>query len=214
VFADLLPPSFRTSWAATHDCSSEIFPEELTLVARAVENRRQEFMTGRKCARIALDQLGVPAVALLSGQLREPLWPAGVVGSITHAGGRCAAAVGPASAYDGVGIDLEQADALEPEIATRVARRDEMTALGSIASPRCARLVFSAKEAFYKCQFYLTRHWLNFFDVAVELKENGHFSARLLVDAGPLQRGTQLHGQWQEREGFFATAICLPSTRE
>ena len=170
-------------------------------------------MTGRKCARVALAQLGTPGAAILSGELREPLWPAGIVGSITHAGGQCAAAVGPASEYDGVGIDLEETDALEPEIAARVALREEMTALGPMDPQRCARLVFSAKEAFYKCQFYLTRHWLNFFDLRIELRENGHFSARLLVDAGPLQRGSQLHGRWKQCEGFFATAICLPSLR-
>jgi 4'-phosphopantetheinyl transferase EntD len=214
VFVDLLPASFRTSSAARQDCSTEIFSEELALVARAIENRRQEFMTGRKCARIALARLGVPGAAILSGQHREPLWPAGVVGSITHAGGQCAAAVGLASEYSGVGIDLEETDALEPEIADKVALHEEMTALGSMDPRRCARLVFSAKEAFYKCQFYLTRQWLNFFDLRIELKENGDFAARLLVDAGPLPRGTELGGRWKEWQGFFATAICLPRLPE
>ena len=66
-------------------------PEEAALVAGAVEARRNEFAAGRVCARRALASLGRRAEPLPMGRLREPIWPTGYSGSITHDGGFAAA---------------------------------------------------------------------------------------------------------------------------
>lgn len=85
----------------------ELFPEEERVVARAVEKRRREFTTGRACARLALERLGIGAVAIPNGERGEPLWPSGVVGSITHCRGYCGCAVAKAGDVVVVGIDAE-----------------------------------------------------------------------------------------------------------
>ncbi len=211
MFDDALPTDFAVEWGDPREPSLPLFPEELSFVASAVDKRRLEFSRGRQCARAALRRLGLSDGPLLSGSQREPLWPAGVVGSITHTQGLCLAAVAWQKSYAGVGIDVEPAEALQPAIAERIATRAEMSALGSLPPLLAARVIFSAKEAFYKCQFYLTREFLGFFDVSIELEPQGEFSARLLVDAGPLVQGASFRGRWRQRDGFLFTAIHMPS---
>lgn len=62
-------------------------PEEEPLIAKSVDKRRNEFITVRHCARLALQQLGLPPVPILKGETGEPCWPDGVVGSLTHTQG-------------------------------------------------------------------------------------------------------------------------------
>ena len=56
-----------------------VFPGEEDLIANAVESRRNEFVTARRCAREALAQLGHQPGPIRLGGKREPRWPAGVV---------------------------------------------------------------------------------------------------------------------------------------
>jgi 4'-phosphopantetheinyl transferase EntD len=186
MFEDALPADFAVESGDPREPSLPLFDDEQQFVALAVEKRRLEFSRGRQCARAALRRLGFADAPLLCGSQREPLWPAGVVGSITHTDALCLAAVSSESRYIGIGIDVEPALALKPALAERVATEAEMSALDSMPRLLAARLIFSAKEAFYKCQFYVTRQYLGFFDVSVELEQQGEFVARLLVDAGTL----------------------------
>ena len=43
-------------------------PEEEPLIAKSVAKRRNEFITVRHCARIAMGALGVPPVPILKGE--------------------------------------------------------------------------------------------------------------------------------------------------
>ena len=210
MFEGVLPPDFMFEWGDPREPAQGLFPEESGLVANAVEKRRLEFAKGRQCAHRALRRLGVADQPLLIGQHGEPLWPPGVSGSITHTDGLCAAAVSWQASYAGVGIDLERAEPLQPDIAGQVATAGEMEALTSMPPLLVARLIFSAKEAFYKCQFYQTREWLDFLDVAVDLQPSGGFSARLLVDRKALTHGSCFQGTWRQHEDFLFTAICMP----
>jgi 4'-phosphopantetheinyl transferase EntD len=143
------------------------------MVARAIERRRREVAAGRSCARRALARIGAPATALPADGDRVPRWPRGVVGSITHTRGFCAAAVAWQRDLRALGIDAERAIETEradvmrlvataTEAAWLARLRDEQRAAG-------AGLVFSAKEALYKCQFPLTREMLEFSDVELSL---------------------------------------------
>ena len=87
MIASLLPDTVVTVEARDGDWTAPLLPEEEPLVARAVDKRRREFAAGRACARRALEQLGLPASPILAGPRREPLWPPGVVGALTHCRG-------------------------------------------------------------------------------------------------------------------------------
>jgi 4'-phosphopantetheinyl transferase EntD len=65
--------------------AGELFAEEASLLGPgSVEKRWREFAAGRSCARKALAASGHAPVAVLQGAGREPVWPQGIVGSITH----------------------------------------------------------------------------------------------------------------------------------
>src|SRR5262245_58943824 len=84
-------------------------PDEEPLIARSVLKRRNEFVTVRHCARVALGELygerDVPPVPILKGDKGEPCWPDGVVGSLTHCTGYRGAVVGRVGQVRSVGID-------------------------------------------------------------------------------------------------------------
>jgi 4'-phosphopantetheinyl transferase EntD len=197
---------------------SELFPEERAALGDAVEKRRREFISARACAHRALAQLGLPRLGIATGDRGEPLWPEGVVGSITHCDGYRACAVARALQIATLGIDAEPNEPLPAGVLDEIALAEERDALGDLvrAEPavRWDRFLFSAKEAVYKAWFPLARRWLGFEDVAlsVDLEERS-FGVRLLVsDPPPAARRLQLlAGRWLVRDGLLLTAVALPA---
>ena len=95
-FAMLLDPRIAVAEAALGDEPPDLPADEAISMVRAVPRRRVEFATGRLCARRAMAALGHARVSIPRAQDRVPIWPDGIVGSITHTdfvGGcrRCAA---------------------------------------------------------------------------------------------------------------------------
>jgi 4'-phosphopantetheinyl transferase EntD len=194
-----------------------VFPGEEDLVAKAVEVRRREFVTARRCAREALGKLGYELAPIRVGAKREPRWPVGVVGSITHTGGFRAAAVAPRSVLASVGIDAEQngrlPDGIE-EAITVPGEREMLAALGrAFPTTHWDRLLFSAKESIYKAWYPLTGRWLGFEDARVTIDPNGTFAAKLLINGAREDGGsplTELRGRFLVAHGLIATAVAVP----
>jgi 4'-phosphopantetheinyl transferase EntD len=206
VLAALLPPGVASAVRDPRE-PVELHPEEAAYVARAVEKRKREFASGRACARLAMAELGLEPRAIPAGPRREPLWPQGVVGSVTHTLGFCAAAVTTRDAYAGLGIDAEPDGPLSDAVAARVCFRDELDAARGreLDDATLAHVLFSAKEAVYKCQFPASGAYLGFHDVRVEL-DAGTFSAVLGLAAGPYLRGQVFRGSWRRSAGLILTA--------
>ena len=194
-----------------------LFPEEAALVARATDKRRQEFATGRECAREALAGLDVGKPPILRGYRGAPQWPPGIVGSITHCAGYCAAAVARTKDLAAIGLDAEPNVALPGGVLEMVTQPAERARLRDLAAAQpgiswdC--LLFSAKEAVYKAWFPLTGRWLGFADADITINAaDGTFTARLLV---PDQAAPQLDGgftgRWLSRDNLILTAVAVPS---
>ncbi|MET7754440.1 4'-phosphopantetheinyl transferase superfamily protein [Streptomyces sp. NPDC005389] len=169
--AGLLPP-----WAAGAEALGPgplpwLYAEEDEQLAEGVVDARwTEFATARMCARRALLGLGAVPGPLLRGSRGEPLWPAGVVGSITHRAGYRAAVVGPADATVALGIDAEPAVALRPGVLRRIvlpAEHARLAALPSVPGLPWETLLFCAKEAAYKAWYPLARVPLGFHSAEV-----------------------------------------------
>jgi len=220
VIGDLLPAG--VAWAERFDdeVPGDLFPAEAALIARAVAKRRDEFTTGRWCARQALAHLGVAAVPILIGERGAPGWPDGFVGAITHCAGYRAAVVGPASSVATVGVDAEPNEPLPDGVLRLVSlpvERPRLVALAAREPEVCwDRLLFSAKESVYKAWFPLTRRWLDFAEADIDLRpgdgRSGDFTARLLVD-GPVVPGhgplSTFDGRWTADRGLLVTAIVV-----
>jgi 4'-phosphopantetheinyl transferase EntD len=189
-----------------------VFDAERAAVAAAVPKRQLEYRTVRHCARQALGRLGLPPAPILSGPNREPLWPAGVVGALTHCAGYRAAAVSADRTVLSVGIDAEPHEPLPEGVLERVGDRAERAELAALSAGRhWDRILFCAKEAVYKVWFPLARRWLGFEDARVRIEPTGQFHARLLVP-GPQVQGrelTELDGRWLVARGLIITAITL-----
>ena len=216
MIGEILPPMVKFAEAFTDPPDIVLFEEEEALLARAVEKRRREFSTGRHCARAALAALGLPAAPILPGEARAPVWPPGVVGSITHCAGYRAAAVARVGDVASVGIDAEPDERLTPEVLELVAEPAERARLRGLAveAPGVCwdRLLFSAKESVYKAWFPLARRWLGFADADVTIDPAGTFAARLLVP-GPVVGGAPLAGlagRWLARDGLLLTSVTVP----
>ena len=130
-------------------------------IARSVARRQAEFLCGRIVAHEALRQLGVEGwrAPIGIGSARQPLWPRGVSGSISHAGDIAAAVVAPASRHAALGMDVEQVasgSALQAITALSV-DADECALLeragGALRLDESITLAFSAKESLYKAAF-------------------------------------------------------------
>jgi 4'-phosphopantetheinyl transferase EntD len=154
--------------------------------------RQREFAAGRACARRALRALGAPEGPVLRGERRAPRFPDGVVGSITHTSGLCAAAVARSASFAGVGLDAERDEPLSARAAARICAEGELTALRALpgrSAERWAALVFSAKESLYKAYFPLTGAFIGFRDAEIallpEAANRGRFEAKLVRSDAP-----------------------------
>src|SRR5690349_8745449 len=108
--------------------ADSLFPIEREYVARAIEKRVLEFAAGRACARAAMKELGLGDVAIPAGEDRAPVWPVGVVGSITHTDAYCLAVVADASRFASIGVDVEAAGRLKADL-WRLTLHDEERAV-------------------------------------------------------------------------------------
>lgn len=207
----LLPPGVAVAWNAIGDEEPELFPGEHVHVASAVAKRRREFAHGRACARRALVELGAEPCALPVAETRDPLWPSGFVGSITHDRALSVAAAARSDAYAGLGIDVEPDEPLKPDVAARIWTPEEAAwavAAGVVPEASAAKLVFVLKECVYKCQFALTRAFLGFSGARIRLGA-GTCEAVLTESAGGLPAGTRFAGRWRREDGeLFGAVWC------
>jgi 4'-phosphopantetheinyl transferase EntD len=206
----LVPPEVSAVDRRGDNEEAAPFPEEHDLVEGAVAARRGEFATARACARLALQRIGVPPGPILRGPKHEPLWPSGVVGSITHCAGYRAAAVARADHVLTIGIDAEPHAAIEARVAARVMDAGERAWIAvAPAGIHWDRLIFSAKESVYKAWFPLTRRWLGFDEAHVEIDpEAGVFEARLLIEP-PAGVPAVFRGRYLAANGLVITAIAV-----
>ena len=173
-----------------------LFPQEEALVEKAALKRRREFALGRACAHAALEKLGCEPAVIGRSANGAPLWPKGIVGSITHTKDYAAALAGKARHFSGIGVDAERIGGVTPDLWPRLfdeSERDHLLSLDEAAQREAATLIFSAKEACYKV-------WggtLGFRDIHVTPGENSFTAVR---------SGQTLQGRYAVRDDLMLTA--------
>lgn len=211
-----LPPfAYFSSAHHSEESSQALLAEELDLLRPGtVERRRESFRLGRQAAHRALDALGRDNGPILTGENREPIWPDGVVGSITHAAGRGIALVAPSDRSDGVGIDLE-ARRPAPELTDLVPRDEERSWLDilDIEEHTDALLaLFSAKETIYKAFFPRVGAFFGFDAASLIPAQNG-FTGHLVDDLDPDYPPQRTFDVWCRWHGdLVLTRLILPKT--
>jgi len=193
-----------------------LLPEEAAQCDAVRPGRLAEFAAGRLCARRALADLGVEGVAVQRNVDRSPRWPEGVVGSITHTVGFCGAVAAARERVGGIGVDAEIAVRVTGEVWSQAFTETEMARLRQAPGTErmfLAAVVFSAKEAFYKCQFGLTGLWLDYRDVAIELplgERRGAFLVRPATASARWSLGAfEAHGRFERDGALVVTGVAL-----
>src|SRR5712691_4343072 len=188
--------------------------EEALLQGNVAEKRRSEFALGRAAARLALIEQGfTDPPPVLKGTGREPAWPEGIVGSITHCGPWAIAAVANDRSVWALGIDLEDIDAVpHNEIGDIVCSEAER---GWVFGGRDTRLrlamLFSAKEATYKALFPLCRKFFDFHDADLTwFPQRGCFLGKLCTDLSPeFPKGFSIEVDCRRRANFVFTRATI-----
>lgn len=173
-------------WSVVGDEEFGLFPDEIETVVGASRIRRTEFAAGRRAARNALAAASIDPRPLLSGSDGIPDWPCGIVGSISHSPDAALAAVGRKVHYRALGLDIETVARVSLSFAETVATGRERHWLSALADPRQGlALIFSAKEAWHKCQFVLTRRVFEFQEVEISFAFESQTFEVSAVGRGP-----------------------------
>lgn len=182
---------------------------------------------GRHCAFLALEALesGLGQRGVSAAPDGRILWPAGVLGGITHTAGFASAAVVRQERARSIGIDSEVLfpSDIAREMAKTVYRPGEGETLSDFAAAlaqlhgACAEsllltLIFSIKESCGRCFAPLASRFFGFQSVGVEsLGENGEFQSSLAEFLGPeLPPGLRLRGQFLVKPPYVHTGLWLP----
>ena len=169
---------FQLALRAIEDCQAPRHQSDLDAVINAVTSRQREYIAGRVLARELLGRLGVDAQTIASGPKREPLWPTGIVGSISHNERFCAVVIAQHSVVTSVGIDIETTGRIDRPLWKHLFTDEEtehLLELEPAAQSRQATVFFSIKEAFYKYQFPITHAWVGFRDVTVRQESTAFY---------------------------------------
>ncbi len=174
----------------------DLFPEEAGIGIRAIKEilgenrirrewresirgfapvRQREFLAGRLAAEDSLAAwLPRGTYSIGIGEGREPVWPDGFCGSLSHTREWAVAAGGRREALGSVGVDLEDPTRLSPKTWRMVLTPAEQDWIHLHIPERdwnwWGTLIFSLKECFYKWQYPLTGAWLGFQEASVELE--------------------------------------------
>ncbi|HCQ7755751.1 enterobactin synthase subunit EntD [Citrobacter sp. 50677481] len=156
-----------------------------TRLMNAGRKRKSEHLAGRIAAVHALREYGVKSVPGI-GDRRQPLWPEGLFGSISHCGNTALAVV----AREPVGVDTEAL--FSPQTAEELVRslvsEAEQERLKACRLPfeQALTLAFSAKESAFKAtpaseQHHAGFHHYEIVDVQADLLRLRHRALRWRV---------------------------------
>jgi 4'-phosphopantetheinyl transferase EntD len=192
------------------------YPQEMALVADAIDKRRRQFVAGRHCAHRALAALHARSGPLLPDALGAPMWPEGMVGSISHTDGFAISAVARSARVVAIGVDVESRRERFPlSVLPQVCvdpERAHLSSLSDIERSLYATAYFSIKETIYKCVYAASGERLGFHDACVDLDlSRGVFVARL---SRPCFDGDDvIDGRVGYNDGaVFSGAWCLRRT--
>ena len=186
------------------------FEMELQALGTVSDVRRAEFLAGRLALRRAQRQMGVDPFPVLPGHDRAPIWPPGLVGSLSHAGRLAVAVLCRAGPQVFIGVDLEDDAPLNADLQDIILLDEERRAIHHHPDAgRMAKLIFACKEAIYKAQYPVTEVLFGFDRVRVEVYPNSRaFVGYLLEKTGKLPAHTAFCGRYTLLDGLF---LCVTS---
>jgi len=151
--------------------------------------------------------LGVEPAAIPSEAGGAPIWPGGLIGSITHCRDYCCAAVARSDRWSAIGIDAELLQPIEPRVREQIMLAAEQRHVDALdSSIPWEAVVFSAKEALYKACYPLVRRWIDFHDVEVRLDPAGRFEVEWKIE---LELPRPISGRFCRDDGRVLAVVVV-----
>lgn len=133
------------------------------------ESRKEEYLISRTLVQKIFKRLDISHSFLDKGARKEPIWPNGINGSISHSKGCVMVVV--SKEHASIGLDIEHKHRVSEKLYHKLFSEKEVQIIKDNGSV-FADILFSAKEAFYKMQYPITKQYLDFLDVELDLIDN------------------------------------------
>jgi 4'-phosphopantetheinyl transferase EntD len=115
--------------------------------------------------------------------------------------------------WAGVGVDVEEATALDPLLVAEICTRSEQRWLGQQPPSErglMAKLIFSAKEAAYKAQYPISRVVFGFDVLEITIdRDRTRFEAVFQSSQGSIPAGAVLVGSYAHAAGLLVTGVAI-----
>lgn len=154
TLVDLLSPGMGACLEAVDALDAPLLAEERPGTERMAPVRLREYVAGRTAARRAMVRLTGMETAVPRQADRSPCWPAGLCGSLSHSRSYAVAVVARLEDFVAIGVDLEADARVGRDLWDQIFTETEKQFLRRLPPPvglQAASLLFSAKEAYFKC---------------------------------------------------------------
>ncbi len=184
-------------------------------LSHAVNKRKAEHLAGRIAANQALKFHGIKDYIPGIGLHREPCWPPGFTGSITHSGNVALATVVTDNPLQRTGIGIDYADIIAPHVAEEIyggiidCAEKELISASPFSFNYALTLVFSAKESLFKALFRHVGRYFDFSAASLNEIDDQHLSLTLNHSLGPYQKGDTFVAIWKGDAAQLITLIRL-----
>lgn len=180
---------------------------QLTVSGR---KRQAEHLAGRIAAVHALHEYGSKKVPGI-GERRQPLWPQGLFGSISHSASTALAVVGTQPI--GLDIDAIFTPHTAAELADSIIDNHERQVLQGcpVPFPLALTTAFSAKESVYKAFSAQTRGLPGFASAKIIALTATHLMVQIMPSFSANLAGRTVSVRWTQRDNDIIT-LCTPTS--
>ncbi len=178
MLSEKLPPGVVARFTTIGVNPKSLFSEEQAICKDYESGRIQEFSKGRYCAHECLKELNRPQ-AIGKNPDGSPIWPEGIIGSISHSQHLAGAILSNKGTHASLGLDIEQIGRITPDLWHILFGAYELKLIGDQPlelQNQFSTVLYSLKEAFYKMQYPITREGMEPKDLQVYLDNNGTVS--------------------------------------
>lgn len=133
--------------------------------------RQSEYLAGRYMAQISMSSMGFEKANIARGLNNSPVWPNGVIGSISHSNDEAYSIVASSNDYKFLGIDYEKIinDEISKEVYNSIANEKELRNVMNLGFEfsHALTIIFSSKESLFKALHPHTKFYFDFLDATL-----------------------------------------------
>lgn len=184
-------------------------------LSQAVIKRRAEYLASRYAARVALASSGIVDFTLENDADRAPMWPRGIIGSLSHTAQRAVIISAADRPQRLAGVDVEQLMKADNalELSEMIVSASELHHLRQCGLPltTALTLAFSLKESLYKALYPHLRQFMDFHSAEVTKLdgETGEACLRLTRSfSAEFPAGRQFSGYFQQQQDEIITLVA------